>query len=88
MTGHILAPVHIQPLLEIHCLVYKKDCYYIGSNTCTAMVDLVKMGFIEPDPRISPAKAEPHGWQTTEKGRAWIEAMQRTPVPIQRWVVE
>jgi len=89
MNKHTLAPIHIHPLLEIHCMIKLDDAPHLTrciSHTSRnwPIDELFNNGLIEhsdPKPGCIPYKC-------TQKGQAWIEAMELTPMPTQRWVVE
>ena len=88
----MMAPGHLQILLEIHCFPYLKQCIHLKHDLghTTAMTsELLSEGLIEYDPKEAPPESEvPSGYITTEKGQCYIEGMCHLPMPTQTWEIK
>jgi hypothetical protein len=87
---YVLAPIHLKPLLEIYCSPALGECPHLDRLKVKSPLDELRlMGLIEIDPRAAPSDLpyEPHGWVTTAKGRAYIEALLHMPLPVAQWVI-
>lgn len=82
-----LAPIHIQPLLEIHCCPRVVDQPHVDPQR---LVDLFEMGLIEKARHRNEHKvAEGYSeYTTSEKGCVYVEALTRVPLPVQKWSVQ
>lgn len=78
-----LAPIHIQPLLEIHVFPRTEDHSHV---TKQAVMDLFEMGLIEKLPPDEERAEGDSDYCTTDKGRVYIEAIENVELPIQKWV--
>lgn len=79
-----LAPIHIKPLLEIHCFPLAKDQHYV---TKEVVMELFEMGLIEKYPTDGERAEGYSDYKTTEKGDVYIRAIENVPLPIQKWSV-
>ena len=79
-----MAPIHLSRLLEIYTSHANETCpHVVGSTgTCVPLTELTEWGFIEEDPIAGP---DDHGYQITDKGKVYVEAVLDTPFP--QWAV-
>lgn len=84
----VLAPIHMKRLLEIYCSPAKQNCPHLMSSTgsCRPIDELMRWGLIERE-SIRYIETDEHGWNVTEKGRVYVEALLRLPLPVQSWSV-
>ena len=78
-----LAPIHIKPLLEIHCFPRACDQHY---STSRIEDELMAMGLIEL--RKGDVSSDYNMYTTSERGRVYIEAIEDVPLPVQIWAVQ
>jgi hypothetical protein len=82
----VLAPIHLAPLLEIYCSPATKNCPHLAAleSRSDTLRELRDLGLIEI--RDHAVEHWCHGLEVTEKGRVYIEALLRLPLPVQKWV--
>ena len=78
-----LAPVHIRPLLEIHCLPRKDQQHHVSNRI---IMDLFELGLIEKCLREDESAEVYSEYTTSERGRVYVEALTNLPLPVQQWV--
>lgn len=83
-----MSPLFIQTILNVACLPC--DPPHNGSaGGHNAINDMHTMGLIETCERQLVCGGRwTNGLQLTDKGRAYIEALQSIPLPITRYVIE
>lgn len=79
-----MAPIHLERLLEIYCSHAKESCPHVveQTGTCMPLKELLDWEFIAEDPI---AAEDDHGYQITQKGKVYVEAVLNTPFP--EWAV-
>lgn len=90
VAKHMLAPMQLKPLLEIYCSPDISQCPHLhrlfGSDPCDVVDELTELGLIEHRAKERPVNYNPHGYECTQKGRAYVEMLLQTPMPVQRWI--
>jgi hypothetical protein len=81
-----MAPIHLQPLLEIYCFPMAKDCPHMA-HAPMAVDTLIELGLVEHRAFDGEAQEGHHTLRITDKGRAFVMAVLETPLPEQRWIV-
>ncbi len=85
-----LAPIHIQPLLEIHCFPLEKDHLYCNEKiyrTLREMGLITARGTIVTETGGTSFDIGYSKWQTSDKGRIYIEALEAVPLPVKQWAI-
>lgn len=84
---HVLAPIHLFPLLEIYCSPATVSCPHLSRPTGSRkpLEDLQEWGLVERVPH--EVEKWCHGWRITARGTAYVDALLRTPLPTQVWQV-
>ena len=87
LDQHILAPIHLKPLLEIYCSPAMQNCPHLAAlqSGGDTLKELRAMGLIEVPERVVEKWC--HGIEVTERGRVYIEALLSVPLPVQVWQV-
>lgn len=73
----IYSPFRVRLLLHIHCMTEPFENRSAAMEE--ALVDLLDIGAIRPCDRLP-------GFETTELGKAWVDLICQTPVPVVKWV--
>lgn len=81
-----LAPMLIQPLLEIYARVLRKDMPHTEQLGEAYFMILVDEGLIQKTTR-SDVDKDDLGLEITKRGEIYIEALIATRLPIKEWIV-
>jgi DNA-binding PadR family transcriptional regulator len=75
-----MAPIHIHPLLEIHCFPRRADQHYVNTEPTRDRVlqELRDMGLIAVK---KVAEERDSVYEVTAKGEAYIKELLATPLP-------
>lgn len=82
----MIAPIHIHPLLEIYAFTRSADQHYVNAEPTRnkVLAELREWGLIHTKQGV-PEGDSHH--EVTEKGRVFIAALLKTPLPVQSWTV-
>lgn len=80
-----MAPIHLQPLLEIYCFPREQERLHANKRSAVDGIDvldsLANEGYIH-----YPAEGENIA-QITDKGLVFITAVLNTPEPVKTWTI-
>ncbi len=84
----MMAPIHLQRLIEICCSPAAESCPHVmqSTGTCTPLEELETWGLIERDNRVTPPDFETTGWVPTDKGKVHLDALLGISFPAKQWV--
>lgn len=81
-----MTPLHLQILIHAFSRADRMENWDAPAVQDYA-AQLVGMGAIEVAESLSDGTHEvPRMWRTTERGRAWLDLILETPMPVCRWV--
>lgn len=80
-----MTPLQIVMMLHYYAIAepyaYRDPCHANSEAVRKQRDRLVSFELIEPDPNSRS------GYRATERGVAYVEALERTPLPIKKWVM-
>jgi len=86
-----MTPLHINILLWHHTRAEPYAKYEPDHRNSPVVAayrhDLQEAGLIKPDPQEHPEGIEGSGWITTDKGRAYVDALCSLPLPECKWII-
>lgn len=84
-----LAPIYIQPLIELHCSPAKENHHYFERKRgLNVKSDLVEWGLIELKNAMEASQDYiPSEYQLTERGTFYVLALTNLPLPQTKWFI-
>lgn len=84
-----MTPLEIDIIMHYYC---RADDYREGDFTAPAVRETInrfrdELGLLEPNKRDRQFCEPSAAYQLTERGRVFIDALMKVPLPVQKWVM-